>query len=99
MPHKHTHTHTHTLHSLSQTHTLSYTHTHTHTLSLSLSLSQIARLQAELERSHAATVAKEHELGQAMEQLQHLSQERELLLRTTEMYETDKRELQDEVCV
>ena len=66
--------------------------------------SQIARLQAELERSHAATMSKEHELSQALqqvamvtEQLEHLSQERELLLRTTEMYEVEKRELQDEV--
>jgi kinesin family protein 23 len=64
----------------------------------------IARLQAELERSHAATMSKEHELSQALqqvamvtEQLEHLSQERELLLRTTEMYEVEKRELQDEL--
>ncbi|CAI8044879.1 hypothetical protein GBAR_LOCUS24855, partial [Geodia barretti] len=64
----------------------------------------IARLQAELERCHAATMSKGHELSQALqqvamvtEQLEHLSQERELLLRTTEMYEVEKRELQDEV--
>ncbi|CAI8044880.1 hypothetical protein GBAR_LOCUS24855, partial [Geodia barretti] len=66
--------------------------------------SQIARLQAELERCHAATMSKGHELSQALqqvamvtEQLEHLSQERELLLRTTEMYEVEKRELQDEL--
>ncbi|CAI8044878.1 Kinesin-like protein KIF23, partial [Geodia barretti] len=64
----------------------------------------IARLQAELERCHAATMSKGHELSQALqqvamvtEQLEHLSQERELLLRTTEMYEVEKRELQDEL--
>jgi kinesin family protein 23 len=58
---------------------------------------RIARLQAELEQSHAATVSKDHELAGAGEQLAHLTQERELLLRTTEMYEADKRELQDEL--
>ena len=49
-------------------------------------------------------MSKGHELSQALqqvamvtEQLEHLSQERELLLRTTEMYEVEKRELQDEV--
>ena len=49
-------------------------------------------------------MSKEHELSQALqqvamatEQLEHLSQERELLLRTTELYEAEKRELQDEV--
>ena len=70
------------------------------------SLPQTARLQAELERSHAATVSKEHELARALqqvavvtEQLESVSQEREILLRTTEMYEMEKRELQDEVMI
>ena len=36
-------------------------------------------------------------MAEGREQVEHLSQERELLLRTTEMYEADKRELQDEV--
>lgn len=62
-----------------------------------LTLPQIARLQAELEHSHAATVAKDHELAQVASQVAHLTQERDLLLRTTEMYEVDKRDLQDEV--
>ena len=44
-----------------------------------------------------ATVSKEHELAQLQEQYQQMCKERELLLRTTEMYELDKRELQDEV--
>ena len=77
----------------------------TASLSLSLSLSlQIARLQAELEQSLSTTEARERELearerelAQAREQVTHLSQEREMLLRTSEMYEADKRELQDEV--
>ena len=66
-------------------------------ISAALVLPQIARLQAELERSHMATVSKEHELTQLQEQYQQMCKERELLLRTTEMYELDKRELQDEV--
>ena len=57
----------------------------------------MARLQAELERSHAASLAKDHELAQTREQVSLLTQERELLLRTTEMYEADKRDLQEEV--
>lgn len=88
--------HTHTCHSflLSLPHTLI-----PHSLSLphTLPLSQIVRLQAELEHSHAATVSKDHELAQAASHVAHLTQERDLLLRTTEMYEVDKRELQDEV--
>ena len=42
-------------------------------------------------------MSKEHELAQLTSQMDHLTKERELLLRTTEMYEVDKRDLQDEV--
>ena len=51
-------------------------------------------------------MSKEHQLAQALqqvavvtEQLESVSQEREILLRTTEMYEMEKRELQDEVMI
>ena len=61
--------------------------------------SQIARLQAELEQSHASNISKDHQLTQAQEQVTYLTRERDTLFHTTEMYEVDKRELQDEVCV
>ena len=43
------------------------------------------------------TVSREHEVAGLLAQLEQVSKERELLLKTTEMYELDKRELQDEV--
>ena len=44
-----------------------------------------------------ATVSREHQVAGLRAQLEQASRERDLLLKTTEMYELDKRELQDEV--
>ena len=59
--------------------------------------SQIAQLHAELEKEHGEKAAKEREMTKLQGRLTHISQQKDYLMRTTEMYEADKRELEQEV--
>ena len=63
----------------------------------SLSLPQIAKLHAELEKAHGDYVSSKKELSRVQQQLSRVTQQNELLVKTTVMYEADKRELESEV--
>lgn len=58
---------------------------------------QIAQLRAELEKVRALRQSSERVVIQLREQLKKTSDEKNILLRTTEIYEADKRELEYEV--
>ena len=66
-------------------------------LSLSLTLPQIAQLHAELEKARGDYVSSKKELSRVQQQLGRVTQQNELLVKTTVMYEADKRELESEV--
>ena len=66
-------------------------------LSLSLTLPQIAQLHAELEKARGNYVSSKKELSRVQQQLGRVTQQNELLVKTTVMYEADKRELESEV--
>lgn len=58
---------------------------------------QIAQLRAELEKARTLRQSSERVVAQLREQLKKTSNEKSILLRTTEIYEADKRELENEV--
>ena len=58
---------------------------------------QIAQLRAELEKARALRQSSERVVAQLRERLKKTSNEKDILLRTTEIYEADKRELENEV--
>jgi hypothetical protein len=58
---------------------------------------QIAQLRAELEKARALRQSSERVVGQLRDQLKRTANEKDILLRTTEIYEADKRELENEV--
>lgn len=60
---------------------------------------QIAQFRAELEKVRALRLSSERIVVQLKEQLKKTSDEKNILLRTTEIYEADKRELEYEVKV
>ena len=66
-------------------------------LSLSLTLPQIAQLHAELEKARGDYASSKKELSRVQQQLGRVTQQNELLVKTTVMYEADKRELESEV--
>lgn len=68
------------------------------TLNLTIHV-QIAQLRAELEKVRALRQSSERVVVQLREQLKKTSNEKDILLRTTEIYEADKRELEYEVRV
>lgn len=57
----------------------------------------MVQLTAELEKATALRLKAEKELLVANEKLKKVSQQREYLMKTTEVYEADKRELEHEV--
>lgn len=60
---------------------------------------QVVKLTAELERATELRLNAEKELIIVNEKLSQVSQQRTYLMKTTEIYEADKRELEQEVCV
>ena len=58
---------------------------------------QIAQLRAELEKAKALRQSSERVVAQLRDQLKRTANEKDILLRTTEIYEADKRELENEV--
>ena len=58
---------------------------------------QIAQLRAELEKARALRQSSERVVAQLRDQLKKTANEKDILLRTTEIYEADKRELENEV--
>ena len=57
----------------------------------------MVQLTAELENATALRLKAEQELLVTSEKLKQVSQQREYLMKTTEVYEADKRELEQEV--
>lgn len=57
----------------------------------------MVQLTAELERATELRLSAEKELLVTQEKLSRISQQREYLMKTTEIYEADKRELEQEV--
>ena len=62
-----------------------------------MTLSQIAKLHAELEKARGDYTSSKKELSRVQQQLGRVTQQNELLVKTTVMYEADKRELESEV--
>ena len=58
---------------------------------------QIAQLRAELEKARTLRHSSERVVTQLRDQLKKTTNEKDILLRTTEIYEADKRELENEV--
>lgn len=58
---------------------------------------QMAKLQAELEKAKSMRASQDRRVSQLQGQLAQVTQQREILARTTEMYEVDKRELEQEL--
>ena len=58
---------------------------------------QIAQLRAELEKARSLRQSSERVVSQLRDQLKKTANEKDILLRTTEIYEADKRELENEV--
>ncbi len=59
----------------------------------------MVQLTAELERATESRLKAEQELHEVKSKFSHVAQQREYLMKTTEIYEADKRELEQEVCV
>lgn len=60
---------------------------------------QIARLNARLEQVSASEASVKKESKELKQQLSRVSQQKQILAKTTEMYEADKRELEHEVYI
>ena len=56
------------------------------------------QLTAGLEKATESRLKAERELQEATEKFSRIAQQREYLMKTTEIYEADKRELEQEVC-
>ena len=57
----------------------------------------MAKLQAELEKAKSVRASQDRQTSRLQEQLAQVTQQKDILARTTEMYEADKRELEQEV--
>ena len=68
-------------------------------LSMPMLSLQMVQLTAELERATENRLKAEKEMLICNEKLARVTQQKDYLMKTTEMYEADKRELEQEVCV